>query len=54
MNAAVGEGNYDMNILYNEYGIEFSFYDKNFSSNTRWLAKQLRKIIPANLWMNLE
>lgn len=52
MNAAVGEGNYDMNILYNEYGIEFSFFVfKNFSSNTRWLAKQLRKIIPANLWI---
>ena len=50
LNEYVGPNNYDLDLHYNAYMIEFKiFVSSRFETDQAWLRKQLRMIIPANL-----
>lgn len=50
LNESIGEGNYKIELIYDEYIAEFVIYmDKIIKFKKEWLEKELRKIIPANL-----
>lgn len=50
LNEYVGTNNYELDLHYNAYKIEFKiFVSSRFETDQAWLRKQLRMIIPANL-----
>lgn len=52
LNEIMGYNNYDIKLLYNDYIFEFVIYaPQKKGIDNQWLSNQLRKIIPANLFI---